>query len=182
MLPISKVGPGGASFIDALFTATSAVCVTGLTVVDTPTYWTGVRSGRHPAAHPARRARDHDLRVADRTCARAQAVRALPAQRRGRGQGGRDATTSGAGPRHRPDLARRSRPPSFADALASDSSSATGTAFGEAAWHGRLPCGLVVQQRRLRAVQRQPDRLRRRPVHLPARSAPRSSSAGSASR
>ena len=40
MLPISKVGPGGASFIDALFTATSAVCVTGLTVVDTPTYWT----------------------------------------------------------------------------------------------------------------------------------------------
>jgi len=41
MLPISKVGPGGASFIDALFTATSAVCVTGLTVVDTPTYWSG---------------------------------------------------------------------------------------------------------------------------------------------
>ncbi|WP_033196700.1 TrkH family potassium uptake protein [Agromyces italicus] len=40
MLPISKVGPGGASFVDALFTATSAVCVTGLTVVDTPTYWT----------------------------------------------------------------------------------------------------------------------------------------------
>ena len=41
MLPISKVGPGGAGFVDALFTATSAVCVTGLTVVDTPTYWTG---------------------------------------------------------------------------------------------------------------------------------------------
>lgn len=40
MLPISKVGPGGGSFVDALFTATSAVCVTGLTVVDTPTYWT----------------------------------------------------------------------------------------------------------------------------------------------
>jgi trk system potassium uptake protein TrkH len=40
MLPISKVGPGGASFVEALFTATSAVCVTGLTVVDTPTYWT----------------------------------------------------------------------------------------------------------------------------------------------
>ncbi|MGW9631317.1 TrkH family potassium uptake protein [Agromyces sp. NPDC055520] len=40
MLPISKAGPGGASFVDALFTATSAVCVTGLTVVDTPTYWT----------------------------------------------------------------------------------------------------------------------------------------------
>lgn len=41
MLPISKTGPGGASFVEALFTATSAVCVTGLTVVDTPTYWSG---------------------------------------------------------------------------------------------------------------------------------------------
>lgn len=40
MLPISKAGPGGASFVDALFTATSAVCVTGLTVVDTVSYWT----------------------------------------------------------------------------------------------------------------------------------------------
>jgi potassium uptake TrkH family protein len=40
MLPISKVGPGGANFIQALFTSTSAVCVTGLTVVDTPTFWT----------------------------------------------------------------------------------------------------------------------------------------------
>ncbi|WP_022892234.1 TrkH family potassium uptake protein [Agromyces subbeticus] len=39
MLPIAKAGPGGASFIDALFTATSAVCVTGLTVVDTVTHW-----------------------------------------------------------------------------------------------------------------------------------------------
>ncbi|GMA22857.1 hypothetical protein GCM10025864_06160 [Luteimicrobium album] len=29
----------GASFVDALFTATSAVCVTGLTVVPTGTYW-----------------------------------------------------------------------------------------------------------------------------------------------
>ncbi|KRC61684.1 ATPase [Agromyces sp. Root81] len=40
MLPISKAGPGGAGFIEALFTATSAVCVTGLTVVDTVVYWT----------------------------------------------------------------------------------------------------------------------------------------------
>ena len=40
MLPISKAGPGGAGFIEALFTATSAVCVTGLTVVDTLVYWT----------------------------------------------------------------------------------------------------------------------------------------------
>ncbi|WP_104162365.1 TrkH family potassium uptake protein [Cryobacterium sp. N22] len=39
-LPIAKVGPGGASFAEAIFTATSAVCVTGLTVVDTATFWT----------------------------------------------------------------------------------------------------------------------------------------------
>lgn len=30
-----------ASFVDALFTATSAVCITGLTTVDTGTYWSG---------------------------------------------------------------------------------------------------------------------------------------------
>ena len=40
MLPTARVGPGGASFLEALFTATSAVCVTGLTVVDTAVYWT----------------------------------------------------------------------------------------------------------------------------------------------
>ena len=40
MLPNARVGPGGASFMEALFTATSAVCVTGLTVVDTAVYWT----------------------------------------------------------------------------------------------------------------------------------------------
>ncbi len=39
MLPISSRQPGGASFADCLFTATSAVCVTGLVVRDTVTYW-----------------------------------------------------------------------------------------------------------------------------------------------
>jgi len=38
MLPLATYG--GISFIDALFTSTSAVCVTGLTVVDTGTYFT----------------------------------------------------------------------------------------------------------------------------------------------
>ena len=38
-LPVSRAGPGGASFLEAAFTSTSAVCVTGLTVVDTPMYW-----------------------------------------------------------------------------------------------------------------------------------------------
>ncbi|MEX5258042.1 TrkH family potassium uptake protein [Kocuria arenosa] len=40
LLPAAKVGEGGASFLQALFTATSALCVTGLAVVDTATYWT----------------------------------------------------------------------------------------------------------------------------------------------
>ena len=38
-LPISTRGQGGAPFFDALFTATSATCVTGLVVHDTATYW-----------------------------------------------------------------------------------------------------------------------------------------------
>lgn len=41
MLPMAKQGPGAASPGEALFTATSATCVTGLVVVDTPTYWSG---------------------------------------------------------------------------------------------------------------------------------------------
>nr|WP_235618091.1 potassium transporter TrkG [Streptomyces sp. CB02400] len=41
MLPVAKAGPGGAGAVDALFTATSSVCVTGLIVVDTPGYWSG---------------------------------------------------------------------------------------------------------------------------------------------
>lgn len=40
LTPMAKAGPGSATFVEALFTATSAVCVTGLVVVDTPTYWT----------------------------------------------------------------------------------------------------------------------------------------------
>lgn len=41
MLPISKVGVGGASLMEAAFTTVSALCVTGLAIVDTATYWTG---------------------------------------------------------------------------------------------------------------------------------------------
>ncbi|MBA3308104.1 MAG: Trk family potassium uptake protein, partial [Chloroflexi bacterium] len=39
MLPISSRDGTVVPFIDALFTATSAVCVTGLVVVDTGTHW-----------------------------------------------------------------------------------------------------------------------------------------------
>ncbi len=40
-LPVARAGDGSAPFMTALFTATSAVAVTGLIVVDTPTYWSG---------------------------------------------------------------------------------------------------------------------------------------------
>ncbi|WP_216844097.1 potassium transporter TrkG [Phytoactinopolyspora alkaliphila] len=39
LLPISREGPGSATFLEALFTATSAVCIVGLIIVDTPGYW-----------------------------------------------------------------------------------------------------------------------------------------------
>ncbi len=41
MLPAAKAGPGGATALEAVFTSASAVCLTGLVVVDTPTYWSG---------------------------------------------------------------------------------------------------------------------------------------------
>ena len=39
MLPAARADPGHAPFVTALFTAASAVCVTGLAVVDTASYW-----------------------------------------------------------------------------------------------------------------------------------------------
>ncbi|MEO5921128.1 MAG: potassium transporter TrkG [Pseudolysinimonas sp.] len=41
LLPVAKAGSGGATWSEALFTAVSALCVTGHVVVDTPTYWSG---------------------------------------------------------------------------------------------------------------------------------------------
>jgi trk system potassium uptake protein TrkH len=41
MLPAAHTHGVSPSLREALFTATSAVCVTGLVVVDTPTYWSG---------------------------------------------------------------------------------------------------------------------------------------------
>jgi trk system potassium uptake protein TrkH len=40
MLPWSRRGSEPTGFLDAWFTSTSAVCVTGLTTVDVPNYWT----------------------------------------------------------------------------------------------------------------------------------------------
>nr|WSZ18877.1 TrkH family potassium uptake protein [Streptomyces canus] len=44
-LPIATEERAGAGFVTALFTSTSAVCVTGLAVVDTGTYWSGFGEG-----------------------------------------------------------------------------------------------------------------------------------------
>ena len=41
MLPFATVDGKGTTFADAIFTATSATCVTGLIVQDTATYWSG---------------------------------------------------------------------------------------------------------------------------------------------
>lgn len=38
-LPAARQGPGSATWLDAAFTSTSAVCVTGLTTVDTGGHW-----------------------------------------------------------------------------------------------------------------------------------------------
>ncbi|MEX2598409.1 MAG: potassium transporter TrkG [Dehalococcoidia bacterium] len=45
MVPAASTEAGGAPFITALFTATSAVCVTGLVVVESATYWTHFGQG-----------------------------------------------------------------------------------------------------------------------------------------
>jgi potassium uptake TrkH family protein len=39
MLPFATAGGERAPFLTAIFTSTSSICVTGLVVVDTPTYW-----------------------------------------------------------------------------------------------------------------------------------------------
>ncbi len=41
MLPAARAGSGTAPFVAAFFTSVSAVCVTGLAIVDTGTYWSG---------------------------------------------------------------------------------------------------------------------------------------------
>lgn len=40
MLPAAKRGPGGTGFVDALFSAASAITVTGLSTIDVPSHWT----------------------------------------------------------------------------------------------------------------------------------------------
>ncbi|GAA0897221.1 potassium transporter TrkG [Virgisporangium ochraceum] len=42
MLPVFRSGPGSAPFMTALFTATSAITTSGMTIVDTATYWSDI--------------------------------------------------------------------------------------------------------------------------------------------
>ena len=73
MLPNAKLGVGGASFLEALFTATSAVCNRTHrrrhgNLLD------AVRPDRHFVADPDRRIRHHDVRLGDRSGGRAKNV------------------------------------------------------------------------------------------------------------
>lgn len=45
MLPMATQSGTGPGLVDALFTSTSATCLTGLIVVDTPVYWSGFGQG-----------------------------------------------------------------------------------------------------------------------------------------
>ena len=64
-LPISTRDGRGASFFDALFTATSATCVTGLVVQDTSLYWSGF--GQADAARHAGQSASERLCLEKRT-------------------------------------------------------------------------------------------------------------------
>ena len=52
MLPISTTAGGVTPFNETLFTATSAVCVTGLVVQDTGSYWSTFGAGGYSGADP----------------------------------------------------------------------------------------------------------------------------------
>ncbi|CDZ90965.1 potassium transporter TrkG [Rhodococcus ruber] len=45
LTPAARQADAATSVVDALFTATSAMCLTGLVVVDTPTHWSGFGQG-----------------------------------------------------------------------------------------------------------------------------------------
>ncbi len=45
MLPMATTAPGSADPLTAMFTAVSAACITGMTIVDTATYWTPFGQG-----------------------------------------------------------------------------------------------------------------------------------------
>ena len=60
MLPISSAAGIVTPFHSAIFTSTSAVCVTGLVVLDTGSYWSPPRAGSDFAAYTDRRTRSYN--------------------------------------------------------------------------------------------------------------------------
>ena len=52
MLPVSSVSGTQTPFHEALFTSVSAVCVTGLVVQDTGSYWSSFGNCRCPVPQP----------------------------------------------------------------------------------------------------------------------------------
>ena len=144
--------------LTALFTATSAICVTGLVVVDTPTYWSGFGQVVILRADPDRRLRHHDAGHAARPARVAPAGAAQPADR----PGARPAPLA-LGDVRRVLAPGRGRPcwparRSIAVVLTVRFWLGYDYPFGKAALARRLPRRLGVQQRRLRALHRQPDR------------------------
>ncbi len=61
MLPIASATGEITPLADALFTAVSAICVTGLTVVNMATHWSALWSPRGVPGSPNRGNRRHDL-------------------------------------------------------------------------------------------------------------------------
>ena len=53
MLPVSSADGSWTPFVNALFTSVTSVCVTGLVVCDTGTYWSDRKSTRLNSSHPS---------------------------------------------------------------------------------------------------------------------------------
>jgi Trk-type K+ transport system membrane component len=150
-LPVAKAGPGAASWIEALFTSVSAVCVTGLTVVDTAVYWSGfgqvvilllIQVGGFGVMTLASVI---GLAVARRMSLRTK----LNAAAEVKSTGLDDVRVLVLG------VVRISLivEGSVALILAAQFAISYGRPLGEAAWLGVFPFRLVVQQRRVRPVQ-----------------------------
>ena len=165
LLPVATAGPGRASPLQALFTATSALCVTGLTVVDTATYWSTfgqvtilalIQIGGFGVMTLATLL---GLLISRRLGLGSRLLAAKETKSVGLG----DVGTVLLG------VARISLTVEAVTAVILTVRFATAydNSWTEALWLGRLPLGLRVQQRGLLAVQRQPDGVRHRPVDLP---------------
>ena len=164
LLPAASQPGVDTTALQSLFTATSADVPDRVDRRRHPDALVGVRAGRHPGPDPGRRARDHDDGLTGGAAA-GEPDRAAGSAERGRRGGG-------VRPGRRPCRHRRRRADERADRNRRRGAAhrtlrarlRRATAAGAVA--GRIPLDLGVQQRRVRALQREHDRLRRRPVDL----------------